>query len=437
MKRRTGTLVKCGRGFLCRVVVDGKVKTAMMKNAENEVIAKKRDAEVAAADWIAREGWALKQVQDIRETQLARLGGITDQLQRIEDGKPSTTLKHGWQAYLDQANRPDSGTGTLANYESQYEAFVKWIEIHHPETIELRHVSKEQANDYAGHLAKTISPSTYNRHLNALSLVWRILGEKARITVNPWSTITRKKSVPHSRRELTIEELGRIVEASTGEMRLLLALGIYTGLRLGDAACLRWDNIDMVKRIISLIPMKTERKQKRVVLPIHETLYSLLQETPKAKRKGFVLPHSEARFNSFKGALSKDVLTLFQSVGIKTTSDEKNLKEWQRNSAECGYHSLRHTFVSLCASSGVPQSVVQSLVGHGSPAMTQHYTHIGTATTQNAIASLPSITGASCPQDATAMKFQGILNELETLSLEQLKKLHGHIQILIQEAKEE
>ena len=29
-------------------------------------------------------------------------------------------------------------------------------------------------------------------------------------------------------------------------MRLLLALGIYCGLRLGDAACLDWSNVDMV-----------------------------------------------------------------------------------------------------------------------------------------------------------------------------------------------
>jgi integrase len=41
-----------------------------------------------------------------------------------------------------------------------------------------------------------------------------------------------------------------------------------------------------------------------------------------------------------------------------------------------GFHSLRHTYVSLQAERGIPQSTVQAIVGHGSPAMTVHYTHI-------------------------------------------------------------
>jgi len=47
---------------------------------------------------------------------------------------------------------------------------------------------------------------------------------------------------------------------------------------------------------------------------------------------------------------------------------------------EVGFHSLRHTYVSLHAERGTPQSVVQAIVGHGSPAMTAHYTHIGEET---------------------------------------------------------
>lgn len=47
---------------------------------------------------------------------------------------------------------------------------------------------------------------------------------------------------------------------------------------------------------------------------------------------------------------------------------------------EVGFHSLRHTYVSLHAERGTPQAVVQAIVGHGNPAMTNHYTHIGEET---------------------------------------------------------
>ena len=37
----------------------------------------------------------------------------------------------------------------------------------------------------------------------------------------------------------------------------------------------------------------------------------------------------------------------------------------KRAVVEVGFHSLRHTFVSLQAESGTPQTVVQAIVGHG------------------------------------------------------------------------
>ncbi len=57
---------------------------------------------------------------------------------------------------------------------------------------------------------------------------------------------------------------------------------------------------------------------------------------------------------------------------------------------EVGFHSLRHTFVSLQAERGTPQSTVQAIVGHGSPAMTQHYTHITNEAAQQAAKVLDS-----------------------------------------------
>jgi len=183
----------------------------------------------------------------------------------------------------------------------------------------------------------------------------------------------------------------------------------------------------MIKRVISLIPMKTARRsQKRVSLPIHLTLYDILALCPEKERRGYVMPSIAARYQSFHSALSKDVAKLFQSVDIVTTSETEGVG---RNRADCGYHSLRHTFVSLCASGGVPQSVVQSLVGHGSPAMTQHYTHIGLQTAQNAIALLPSVTGKEVIEeknDAKLGELKKLLTGLTDKGLEELLKATKH-----------
>ncbi len=44
---------------------------------------------------------------------------------------------------------------------------------------------------------------------------------------------------------------------------------------------------------------------------------------------------------------------------------------------DTSFHSLRHTAVSLLKDGGVPDAVVQALVGHESAAMSHRYTHVG------------------------------------------------------------
>ena len=65
-----------------------------------------------------------------------------------------------------------------------------------------------------------------------------------------------------------------------------------------------------------------------------------------------------------------------------------------------GFHSLRHTFVSLCRAAGAPLSVVEAIVGHASPAVTRHYTHTGEAAARASVALLPSVFGDATPGPA-------------------------------------
>ena len=45
-----------------------------------------------------------------------------------------------------------------------------------------------------------------------------------------------------------------------------------------------------------------------------------------------------------------------------------------------------------------PLAVVESIVGHSSPAMTRFYTHVGEIAAANAVASLPAIMGDAKPE---------------------------------------
>jgi hypothetical protein len=105
----------------------------------------------------------------------------------------------------------------------------------------LRDVTPAIAGEYAVNLGRIgLSPNSFNKHIRFLELIYRATRDRARWDRNPWEDIKRKRQVTSSRRELTVDELRTVCNVADGELRLLFALGIYTGLRLGDCATLRW-----------------------------------------------------------------------------------------------------------------------------------------------------------------------------------------------------
>jgi integrase len=345
------------------------------------------------------------------ESIAGKLEGRKAELAKWDDEQhPPSSIRQAWSDYLASPNRPDSGDSTLRQYEFQWQAFADWMNEKHADTLTVREVTKEIAEEYASSLNHgKLSPSTYNKHLNLLTLVFRVVKNKAKLTGNPWEEIQRKRLVTNSRRELTIDELRKICLAATGELRTLLALGIYCGLRLGDCVTLRWGEVDLPRAMIRRVPNKTARRNpKPVIIPIHPILMGMLSETPLNKRGEYVLPEMAALYNHRTDMVTDMVQRHFKACGI-TLHKPGTGKDGKRAVIEVGFHSLRHTFVSMCRESNAPLAVVESIVGHSNPAMTRHYTHVGELAAGRAIALLPSVMG-----DAKAHDLQ---NEPENILL--------------------
>ena len=398
-KHRTGHLFKRGSNFYVRWAVNGKVFSKSLRDDNGNPITNQRDAEEAqtkimASFVVADEATALQSIA-------AKLEGRKAELAKWEDEQnPPLTIGQAWSGFLGSPNRPDSGDSTLRQYEFQWQAFADWMKEKHPDALTLRDVTKEIAEEYATSLNHgRFSPSTYNKHLNLLTLVFRVVKHKAKLTNNPWESpkrggyLQRKRLVTNSRRELTIDELRTICQAATGELRTLLALGIYSGLRLGDCATLRWGEVDLPRGMIRRIPNKTARRNpKPVIVPIHPILRDMMASTPLRKRSGYVMPELAAIYNHRTDMVTDMIQRHFKSCGI-TLHKPGTGKDGKRAVIEVGFHSLRHTFVSLCRESNAPLSVVESIVGHSSPAMTRHYTHVGELAAGRAVALLPSVIG--------------------------------------------
>ena len=329
-------------------------------------------------------------------------------------------IADAWDAWLESPRKRRPSDATVASYRAYWgnphvkkhgrrneNAFMFWLGRRYPNVKFMHEITEDIAEVYAAHLLKSgIAPRTYNGAIKFLQSMFTTLMKRAGLLTNVWDGITSMEKETEGRRNLSAEELKEVCSKATGEIRYLIAIGLYTGLRLGDAATLKWDagtHIDKSGRqhrlgvlldegVVRVIPHKTARKKKLLSIPIHPVLRAILVDLKQeSDSDGYLLPDIGDRYEKGRTASITDkIQNHFKACKIET--QEKAPKGRKKAIVRVGFHSLRHSFVSLCAANNVPQHAIQELVGHGSPAMTMLYSHADDEQKANAINVLPALT---------------------------------------------
>lgn len=382
-----GTLEKRGNVYIARWTADGRrfsqsTGTADRREAEKRL--KELTAIFRMGDDVARA-----------DAMAGRLAGMKARLAAMEAARPALSLADAFRRWLESPERADTaGKARLAHCEYIWGLFRDYMKKAFPDVLEMRQVTREHTTGFYATICKRgLSNGTINLYVLTLRGMWRTLAddEKARLSCNPWERIKARPVVQARRRELTIDELRRIGQAVAGEMRLLFAIGLYTGLRLVDCALLKWDSVDLQRRVVSVIPRKTARHNIAVAIPMHGTLAAMLADIPPEARRGYVMPGIADRYTNHNGRFQQDLRCVFEKCGIETRMDAPT-GQGTRARVAVGFHSLRHSFVSLMANGGAPLAVVQRIVGHKAALMTAHYYHESQTALQSAVAILPDFT---------------------------------------------
>ena len=374
---------------------DGKTKAICraLRDENGAAITTKPEAEKAKArlmEIVSKRN----EVESLRSIQHA-IDDKQTEIDRLKDEQnPPLALAQAWAAFLRSTERHDCGKSTLVSYESCWSRFETWAQREHPEAPLLRDITPDIAKEYLESMNHgTIAPRTFNAHLHFLRYFFRVLTTEARLTENVWKKAKSKADIILSRRELTVEELKKVCDAAQGELKLLFAIGLYTGLRLGDVATLKWSEVDLKRHQIRRVPNKTARRlPQAITIPIHPAIATMLADIPANERDTiYVLPQSANTYlNRARSKLTKQIQKHFEDCGIKTTEERE---VGSRARVVVGFHSLRHTFVSMAREAGAPLAVIEGLVGHHSVSLTRHYTHVSETASQNAIGLLPSLNG--------------------------------------------
>ena len=415
-----GCLEKHGRTWRAVWSVDGKV--FRRSTGENTI----REAKKKLEEFTAPYRLKMEAGKDARAAKVADRVGLAAtatalkagaKAKRAEAGRLAMPLPKAWEAFAGSLTRKPVSPATMRMYEGVWDAFLRWMRENRPAVVGVADVDADTAQEYMRAVRARWSPKTFNNHKTFLGMMWRVLDEEGAGLEggNPWQKIKPLDLETHSRRELTVEELARIVGPLEGEMRVLFAIGIYTGLRLGDAVALDWGAVDLVRGFIQWTPHKTRKHGTVVRIPLFPALAAILAEIPARQRRGRILPQLAAEYSAHNQYTAERVRKVFADAGIDTQGDtgRANPKNAQttRKAVEVGFHSLRHTFVSLCANAGVPLHIVQAIVGHTNAAMTGHYFHVSDDALRGAVGVLPNVFNAraalpSKTEDAGAVEAQ-------------------------------
>lgn len=301
------------------------------------------------------------------------------------DELPSTTTREHATQWL-ALKKPEVATSTYVSYKKSVSKFLANIgELADQDMSDVRKANIAQFRDS---LLVSVSPTTVNHDIKTVKAIFKSAKRDGYISDDPAESIEMvRRSTDRVRRPFTVDELRAILEVATPEWQSLIKFGLYTGQRLGDLARLTWSNLDLERNVIRLQARKTG---KAMTIPIAEPLRNHILCLPVPSKPS--APIHPRAFRTAGHRLSNQFVDLLVVVGLRQKQKRTGAgRGGRRQPSEVSFHVLRHTCTTLLKHAGVPQAVVQELIGHQSPAMSGVYTHVGETELAKATSALPAL----------------------------------------------
>lgn len=257
------------------------------------------------------------------------------------------------------------GEQTLTSYRSNWErqikpalGKVKLCDLDEPTLLEWRSKLLGEGGYSTGYINLLVS-----RLLSWLGTAkeWGLIDDVP--------SVSRLKQVEETWTEMGDDEVEALVSVADLDdpTHQLCLFAINTGLRSGEIRALRWQDVDLDERKVTV--SKSARangklgptKNKLVrTLPLNAMAHEVLtRQRPNSQLAGELVWPKRGKPYSPRDLLDA-IKQLCRDAGIE----------------EVTFHTLRHTFASRLARKGVSMRILQALLGHKSIKSTERYTHL-------------------------------------------------------------
>lgn len=169
--------------------------------------------------------------------------------------------------------------------------------------------------------------------------------------------IRRPRNARDVNRPWTEDEIAAVLGGAPPELRLPIAIGLYTGLREGDVLRVTWSAYDGQR-----FESRQGKTGEPIWIPAHASLRAILDEAAKSKESPVIVlgarkkPFTESGFRA----------RFFKLI--------RRLKDAGAIGDGLTFHGLRHTVATMLADAGCDTRDIMAITGHKTEAMAAKYT---------------------------------------------------------------
>jgi integrase len=303
-----------------------------------------------------------------------RVGGV------VFDGDHET-LEAYLRRWIDEVLRGTVKQSTLENYTY----IVRLHIIPELGRVRLRALkSRDVRRLYREKLEAGLSPRTVQIIHTVLRKALQQAVRDDVLTRNVCDAVTAPRPTKKEMQPLTPEQAKSLLEnVREDRLRALYVLAITAGLREGELLGLRWDDVDLERKLLQVrrqltrtrdgLSFTAPKRDKARVVRLTDIAIAAL----KAHREA----QNEERARA--GSLWEETSLVFTS-SIGTPVDVGNLTYRsfrpllkRTNLPRIRFHDLRHTCATLLLSKGTHPKIVQEMLGHANISMTMDtYSHV-------------------------------------------------------------
>ncbi len=294
---------------------------------------------------------------------------------------PNKTVAEVIELHERHLKTEDRAPGTIKRYAAEFERWQRFLEDNG--VTRIGDVSVVAVEKYRAERKDQVAPATLFHETTLIKQLVNFAFERGLIDSNPLKKLRLKKPKPAPQPTFTLEQVNRIIAAG-GVFADLFTLLAFTGLRIGEARWLTWNDVELdadsrggflhVRAKPGAWRPKDGDDRK---IPLHPRVAQMLAARPKRHRFVFTARPS-TRFPKGGNQISdRHALASLKRV----------LKRLQISAGKV--HTFRHFFISHCANRGVPPFQVMRWVGHSDMATVLRYYRLGDDESRRAMASVP------------------------------------------------